>query len=62
MTMNKAKEEIFELSHGEIVAWAEPGAAIHLKCVTRQGDPVELSAEEVKTLCEALRRLVREIE
>jgi hypothetical protein len=62
MNMNKAREEIFELSHGEVVAWAEPGAAVHLKCITPQGDPVELNAEEVKALCEALRRLVRDIE
>jgi hypothetical protein len=60
--MKKNKEEIFELSHGEVVAWVEPRAAVHLKCVTRQGDPVELNAEEVRSLCEALQRLAREAE
>jgi len=60
--MNKTRQEIFELSHGELAAWVDPGASIHLKCVTAQGDPVELGAEEVKALCEALMRLVREIE
>jgi len=60
--MNKAKERIFELSHGDVIAWAESGAAVHLKCVTPQGDPVELNAEEVRNLCEALMTLARETE
>lgn len=60
--MNSAKEEIFELSHGEVVAWVEPGAAVHLKCVTPHGDPVELNAAEVQALCDALLRLARETE
>jgi hypothetical protein len=60
--MNTTDEKVFELSHGELVAWVDPGAALHLKCVTAQGDPVELNAEEVKSLCETLLKLVREIE
>ncbi len=60
--MNKANEKVFELSHGDVVAWADPGAAVHLKCVTPHGDPVELNAEEVKALCAALQKLAREIE
>ncbi len=62
MNTNVSDEKIFELSHGDLVAWVDPGAALHLKCVTKHGDPVELNAEEVKALCEALRKLVREIE
>ena len=56
--MKSANQEIFELSHGELVAWVDPGAAVHLKVVTPQGDPVELNAEEVRALCEALQKLV----
>ncbi len=60
--MNKAKQRVFKLSHGDVVAWAEAGAAVHLKCVTPQGDPVELNAEEVRSLCEALLRFACETE
>jgi len=60
--MKKAQQEVFELSDGDVVAWVDPGAAAHLKCVTPQGDPVELGAEELKALCEALQKFVREIE
>ncbi len=60
--MNETRQEVFKLSHGDVVAWVEPGEAVHLKCVTPQGDPVELNAEEIKALCEALQRLAAEAE
>jgi hypothetical protein len=60
--MKSVPQWAFELSRGEVVAWVDPGAAVHLKSVTSHGDPVELGAEEVKALCEALQKLVREIE
>jgi hypothetical protein len=60
--MNRAKEEVFELSHGDVVAWVEPGSAVHLKCVTPHGDPVELNAAEVHALCDTLMRLAHETE
>lgn len=59
--MNKANEKVVTISNGDVVAWVDPGAAVHLKCVTPHGDPVELNAEEVTELCELLQRLLREI-
>ena len=60
--MNEANEKIFGISNADVAAWVDPGAAVHLKCVTPLGDPVELNAEEVKELCALLQRLLREIE
>ncbi len=60
--MSQHTDEVITLSNGAVVLWADPGAAVHLKCVTRQGDPVELNAEAVKELCAILQRLVRDIE
>ena len=52
----------FELANGEVRGWAVEGAAIHLKCVTKYGDPVELGAEEIRELCAQLLELVNVIE
>ncbi len=60
--MNAENERVYAISNGDVVAWVDPGAAVHLKCVTPHGDPVELNAEEVRELCELLGRLLREIE
>jgi hypothetical protein len=48
----------FEMCSGDIIAWIVDGSAVHLKCITRQGDPVEL---ELQHLCEALLRLAKDI-
>jgi hypothetical protein len=60
--MNTNSDEITTLSNGDIVMWAEPSGSLHLKCITKHGDPVELSAEEVKELCVMLERLLKSIE
>lgn len=60
--MNTDNRDIITLSNGDIVMWVEPGAALHIKCVTKHGDPVELGAEEVKELSAILKRLVMNIE
>jgi len=50
-----------ELSAGEVRMWIHEGDAIALKCVTREGDPVELSEEEAEELASALLKLVAEL-
>ena len=50
----------FSISDGEVRAWMDGG--IHLKAVTAFGDPVELSAAEVRSLIEALSRFLHEVE
>jgi hypothetical protein len=56
------KDDVITLSNGDIELWVDPGAALHMKCVTKHGDPVELSAEEIKELCAVLERLIGQIE
>jgi hypothetical protein len=56
------QEQVIELSNGDITLWIADGDAIHLRAVTKFGDPVEINSEEAKEMIEALRRLIREIE
>ena len=42
------------ISSGEVVLWIEQGTSIHIKAITREGDPVELSEEEARELAAAL--------
>ncbi len=48
--------ELLDLAEGEVRAWIEQGEAVHLKAVDPHGDPVELTATEVKKLADALLR------
>ena len=50
-------DDIFRLSNGEITMWIENETSLHIKCVTKEGDPVELNFEEVEELCIILHRL-----
>jgi hypothetical protein len=60
--MKQSNDTVVTLSNGEVNVWVDEGSAIHLKCVTRFGDPVELNVEEAKELIGVLERLVHEIE
>lgn len=60
--MSDPTNEIFRLSDGDIRMWIVEESTLHLKCVTPEGDPVELNVEEVKELCELLTRLAPRIE
>ena len=46
--------ESIELADGEVRAWIEQGETVHIKAVDRHGDPVELTASEVKKLVDVL--------
>lgn len=59
--MMKAEEEIFKLSNGDIVIWTEMDSSLHIKCITKFGDPVELNSEEVNELCKILLALAKRI-
>ena len=50
-----------ELSAGEVRMWKHEGDAIALKCVTREGDPVELNEDKAEELASALLKLVAEL-
>jgi hypothetical protein len=52
----------FELCNGEVRGWAIEGAAVHLKCVSSHGDPVELNAEELNELIEKLKEVAKLVE
>jgi hypothetical protein len=45
----------------ELRAWVEQ-EAIHLKAIDSRGDPIELSADEVRHLAEQLIRLAEKIQ
>jgi hypothetical protein len=48
--------EMIEIAHGDVRAWVEQ-EAVHLKAADQYGDPVELNAEELKSLIDELSRL-----
>ncbi len=52
-----SKLNVVQLSGGEVTLWLEQGTSVHLRAVTKQGDPVELSVEEAKELAIELLRL-----
>lgn len=45
----------------DISVWEENGT-VHLKCVTPQGDPVELNMEEIKELMNVLEKYTKEMD
>ena len=62
MTTRDDEDRQVSLSHGEVRAWIEQGTSVHLRAVTREGDPVELSVNEVKRLAAALTALAARLE
>ena len=46
--------EIQRFSDGEAYFWIEQESSIMLKAITLHGDPVELTADEVRSLAKAL--------
>lgn len=62
MKMNDNRDAFFESDDGSVRAWIVDAAAVHLRCVTKDGDPVELNADEVRNLCEALLTFASQID
>lgn len=59
--MESSSDDVITLANGEIVMWIDAGT-LHLKCITRHGDPVELNTDEVVELLETLQRCVRQMD
>jgi len=60
--MEQNRQNAVSISHGEVELWVTDDLTIHLKAVTRFGDPVELGSEEAKSLAEALLRFAGMVE
>jgi hypothetical protein len=61
--MTPPSERIRTFADGQIVLWiAEGGSSLMLKAISPFGDPVELNAEEIQELCDALVQLKNNIE
>jgi hypothetical protein len=60
--MKPATVDVITLSNGDIVVWTIEDTSVHIKCITKHGDPVELNAEEVKELCSVLTKLAERLE
>jgi hypothetical protein len=55
-------DEYFELNDGEVRAWIEQGASIHIKAVAQNRDPVELTESQARKLANALLSMVKKLE
>ena len=51
----KSNQDYFETSDGAVRIWIEQGSSIHIKAVTKENDPVELSESEAIEIAEVLR-------
>jgi hypothetical protein len=50
MTMAFQPKSVVQLANGQIKMWVEQGQSICLRAATGEGDPVELTVEEVREL------------
>jgi len=57
--MKSPDDDVVTMANGDIAMWVDSGN-LHLKCVAaKRGDPVELNAEELVELLEALQKCMR---
>ena len=59
--MDSSKDKLVTLANGDIAMWVVFGT-LHLKCVTKYGDPVELNANELAELVESLQKFMPQLE
>lgn len=59
--MNLDDNNMVSLNDGEIVIWIENDSSLHMKCVTKEGDPVELNFDQLEELCAILQKLAERI-
>ena len=52
-----SKKDYFEAGNGDIQLSIHDGASVHLRSVTKHGDPVELNSEEARSLAKLLMEL-----
>ncbi|WP_347900795.1 hypothetical protein [Pseudomonas purpurea] len=48
-------QDYFEMNDGDVRIWIEQGSSIHMKVVTKENDPVELSGYEALRVADILR-------
>ncbi len=46
---------------GDVVVWIEQGTSIHIRAISPEGDPLELSGAEARQLASLLVRLAEDI-
>jgi hypothetical protein len=46
----------------DVYGWVEQESSVMFKAVTRHGDPVELTADQARSVAEALRTLADQLE
>ena len=61
MMQDESEQNYFETSGGAIRIWIEQGTSIHMKAVTSEDDPVELSEAEAIEVSEVLKRFANKI-
>ncbi|CAJ0821368.1 hypothetical protein LMG19087_04413 [Ralstonia wenshanensis] len=54
-------QDYFETSDGAVRIWIEQGSSIHIKAITKESDPVELSDSEALEIAEVLRHFASRI-
>lgn len=60
--MTDRPQNVDRLAGGDIQMWVVELTTLHMKCVTRHGDPVELGDDDIRELIDVLQRRLREIE
>jgi hypothetical protein len=56
------KYPVHQFANGDVYFWLEQESSIMLKAVTSYGDPVELGAEQVREIAEALLLVAKQLE
>ncbi|OJA53516.1 hypothetical protein BGV69_25950 [Burkholderia ubonensis] len=56
-----SRQDYFETSDGAVRIWIEQGSSIHIKAVTKENDPVELSEAEALEIAEVLKQFASRI-
>ncbi|KVD14886.1 hypothetical protein WI80_08020 [Burkholderia ubonensis] len=56
-----SSQDYFETSDGAVRIWIEQGSSIHIKAVTKENDPVELSEAEALEIAEVLKQFASRI-
>ncbi len=59
--MNSFKDKLVTQANGDIAMWVV-SSTLHLKCVTKYGDPVELNVNDLAELVESFQRFMPKME
>ena len=60
--MIEDNNKIFKIADDAVYMWLEDDSAIHVKAITKSGDPVELSKKEARLMAAELLRLAKIME